>query len=209
MTVLRNRPSIRGIIFDYGGVISTFDYREFFRRIGIPSGRSVEELNTLVGRSDLPRRYEAGEIPSGDFYREICGLCGFTASEEEFASAFSTIFTLVEPTIRLIRTLSRTYRLGLLSNTNQWHFERHIRGTEVFPLFDAVTLSFQVKALKPEEGIYRDALARIALGPQECVFIDDLEENVAGARRVNLHAIRYVGHESLVASLAELGVAVS
>ncbi len=69
-----------------------------------------------------------------------------------------------------------------------------------------MTLSYEVKAMKPAEGIYRDSLEKIGLRPQECVFIDDLEENVAGARKVNLHAIRYTGYERLVSSLADLGV---
>ncbi len=127
-------------------------------------------------------------------------------SEEDFVSAFVGIFTPIESTIRLIRELSPSYRLGLLSNTNEWHFERHIRSVDVFPLFDAVTLSYQVKTMKPEEGIYRDLLEKIGLSPEECVFIDDLEKNVAGARRLSIHGIHYTGSARLVSSLAELGV---
>jgi putative hydrolase of the HAD superfamily len=206
VTVLREYPSIRGIVFDYGGVICTFDYGAFFRRLGNPADRTIPDAGALLAGSDLPRRYEAGEISSWEFYRGISDLFGFTADEEEFASAFSGIFRPIESTFRLIRRLSRTYRLGLLSNTNPWHYERNIREAEIFPLFDAVTLSFQAKAMKPAEGIYRDLLGKIALRAEECVFIDDLEENVAGARRLNLHVIRYEGHERLVSALADLGV---
>lgn len=206
MTVRPGKPGIRAVIFDFGGVISSFDVGIFFRNILGRTGTSAEDLGRLVLRSDLPRSYESGEITSRQFYEGMTHLCGLEITEEEFVSAFVSIFTPIEPTIRLIRGLSRSYRLGLLSNTNEWHFEHHIRGVEVFPLFDAVTLSFRVKAMKPAEGIYRDSLGKIGLSPEECVFIDDLEENVAGARRVKIHAIRYTGHEDLVSSLAALGV---
>ena len=163
-------------------------------------------MASLVAGSGLPRRYESGEISSREFYLGIAGLCGLSMPEEEFISAFVGIFTPIEPTIRLIRGLSRSYRLGLLSNTNEWHFEHHIRAVDIFPLFDAVTLSYRVKTMKPAEGIYRDLLEKIGLPPQECVFIDDLEVNVAGARKMGVHAIHYTGHERLVSSLADLGV---
>ena len=200
------KPVIRGVIFDFGGVIHSFDFGLFFRKLGSRTGRTYEQMASLIAGSELPRRYECGEISSGEFYRGISGLCGLRVAEEEFVSAFVGIFTPIVSTISLIRALSRSYRLGLLSNTNEWHFERHIRAVEIFPLFDAVTLSYRARTMKPSEGIYRDLLEKIDLSPEECVFVDDLEENVAGARRVKIHAIRYRGHEDLVSSLAELGV---
>jgi len=200
------KQPIRGVIFDFGGVIHSFDVHDFFRGLRGRTDRTPEEMASLVAGSGLPRRYESGEISSREFYLGIAGLCGLSMPEEEFISAFVSIFTPIEPTIRLIRGLSRSYRLGLLSNTNEWHFERHIRAVDIFPLFDAVTLSYQVKTMKPAEGIYRDSLEKIGLPPQECVFIDDLEVNVAAARKMGVHAIHYTGHERLVSSLADLGV---
>ncbi|HSL99377.1 MAG TPA: HAD family phosphatase, partial [Candidatus Limnocylindria bacterium] len=194
------------VIFDFGGVIHSFDFGMFFRSLGGSTDRSFGEVSSLVAGSGLPRRYELGEISSREFYRGIANLCGLRVTEEEFVQAFVAIFTPIEPTICLIRSLSPSYRLGLLSNTNEWHFEHHIRTVEIFSLFDAVTLSFQVRSLKPAEAIYLDMLEKIGFPPEECVFVDDLEENVAGARRLDLHAIHYTGHEKLVSSLAELGV---
>lgn len=206
MTGRSGRPAIRGILFDYGGVIHSFDYGECFRRFRGRTDRTFEEMVSLVAGSGLQHRYESGEISSGEFFRRITGLCGLRVTEEEFLSAFVDIFTPIENTIGMIRSLSRSYRLGLLSNTNEWHFERHIRLQDFFPLFDAVTLSYQVRAMKPAEAIYREAIRRIGLGPRECIFIDDNEENAEGARRMDIGAIRYTGHEELVASLAQWGV---
>ena len=197
---------IKGIIFDFGGVIHSFDFGMFFRNLDRRTDRSLGEMSSLVAGSGLPRSYELGEVSSWEFYHGIANLCGLRVTEEEFVRAFVAIFTPIESTIGLIRSLSRSYRLGLLSNTNEWHFEHHIRTLDVFPLFDAVTLSYQVNTMKPAEAIYLDMLEKIGFSPGECVFVDDLEENISGARRLNLHAIHYTGHEHLVSSLAELGV---
>lgn len=206
MSVRRGKIPIKGVIFDFGGVIHSFDFGMFFRNLDRRTDRTLGEMNSLVAGSGLPRRYEMGKVSSWEFYHGIANLCGLRVTEEEFVQAFVGIFTPIKSTIGLIRSLSPSYRLGLLSNTNEWHFEHHIRTVEVFPLFDAVTLSYQVKTMKPAEAIYLDMLEKIGFSPEECVFVDDLEENIAGARRLNLHAIHYTGHEHLVSSLAELGV---
>ena len=125
---------------------------------------------------------------------------------EELADWFSGIFTPLESTHGLIRKLKGKYRLGLLSNTNEWHFLRHIRKVPVFPLFDAVTLSFEVGALKPEREIYLDALRKLSLPPEACVFIDDIGKYAEGAAVLGIRGIRYTGPAELLRELSGLGV---
>lgn len=197
---------IRAVIFDFGGVIHDFDNRVFLRNIVRRTALDAEVVRSRILGSDLPREFESGRISPREFYRAVAERCGLAISEAEFVEAFVRIFTPIDTTIGLIRRLKHAYRLALLSNTNEWHFLHHIRNVEIFPLFDAVTLSYEVQALKPGEAIYRDALRRLGLPPQECVFIDDLEENVEGARKLGIHGIRYEGHEGLVFSLRALGV---
>ena len=165
------KPAIKGVIFDFGGVIHTFDAGIFYKRLRTRTKMTTEEIASLIAGSGLPRRYESGEISSREFFHEMDSLIGLRVSEDEFRSAFVAIFTPIEPTLLLIRGLSRSYRLGLLSNTNEWHFEHHIRTVDVFPLFDAVTLSYQVRTMKPAEEIYRDSLRKMGLPPEECIFL--------------------------------------
>lgn len=201
-------PPIRAVVFDFGGVISTFDVGLFLRRIAARTEKSAADIGALIFGSKLPVLYESGRISSAEFFARLVALCGLRMSEEEFVRAFTEIFTPVETTHDLIRRLKGRYRLGLLSNTNEWHFRGHIETVPVFPLFDAVTLSYEVREMKPGERIYRDALAKLGLPPEECVFIDDIEENVAAARRLSMRAIRYEGHERLLTALADLSVTV-
>lgn len=195
-----------GILFDFGGVISSFDSRLFFDRLAERSKKTAGEMAAFVLEEDLSRKYESGRITSREFFTAITGSCEVSISEAEFIDAFAGIFLPIEPTFRLIRSLKPSYRIGLLSNTNEWHFERYIRTVEIFPLFDAVTLSYRVGEMKPGERIYRDALEKIGLPPESCVFIDDLEENVAAAARLGIRGIHYTGHERLIESLRAHGV---
>jgi putative hydrolase of the HAD superfamily len=128
--------------------------------------------------------------------------------EEEFVRAWTDIFTPKQATFELVKRLKGRYRLGLLSNTNEWHFEFGIKPVGIFPLFDAVTLSFEVHAMKPDRKMYDDMLAKLALPAGACVYIDDIAEYVAAGRAIGLHGIHYTTHERLLEDLAKAGVEV-
>jgi len=197
---------IRGVIFDFGNVVCSFDVEKFLAKLHGWSGLDVETLRDRIYGSLLHSRYERGEISSEEFHREVVRRIGVDVPVEELAEGFCDIFTPLESTHGLIRTLKGKYRLGLLSNTNEWHFLRQIRKVPVFPLFDAVTLSFEVGALKPEPEIYLDALRKLSLPPEACVFIDDIGKYADGAAVLGIRGIRYTGHAELLRELTGLGV---
>ncbi len=197
---------IKAVVFDFGNVICAFDNDVFLRKMLPHTDMSIEELREGIFGSDLHRRYESGLVSSEGFRREAARRCRLSISREEFFEAYTGIFTPIPATFGLIRSLKGRYRIGLLSNTNEWHYEHYLKKVEVFPLFDSVTLSFDVKEMKPSEGIYRDALAKLQGCPEESVYIDDIEAYAEGARRVGMKGIRYVSHDSLLESLRALGV---
>jgi putative hydrolase of the HAD superfamily len=197
---------IRGVIFDFGNVICSFDVEIFLSKLHAWSGLDVETLRDRIYGSRLHSRYERGEISSKEFHGEVVRRIGVDIPVEALADRFTDIFTPLESTHKLIRALKEKYRLGLLSNTNEWHYLRYIRKVPVFPLFDSVTLSFEVGALKPEPEIYLDALRKLSLPPEECVFIDDIGKYAEGAAEVGMRGVRYTGHAELVRELSGLGV---
>jgi len=198
---------IRGVIFDFGNGICSFDVGRFLARLHGWSGRPVDELKDKIYGSGLHSRFERGDVSPDGCRRTVESIAGYGIPAGEFAEAFTDIFTPIEGTREVIRGLKGKYRLGLLSNTNEIHFRRHIRNEPVFPLFDTVTLSYEVGALKPDPAIYRDALGKLSLPPEDCVYIDDIEEYAEGARAVGIRGIRFTGPARLLSDLAALGVA--
>jgi len=92
-------------------------------------------------------------------------------------------------------------RTGLLSNS--WgvgDYPRHL-----FPgMFDAVVISAEVGMRKPEERIFRHAVDLLGLAPGECVFIDDIEANVAAAEAVGMTGVLHSDPVATVTRLSEL-----
>jgi putative hydrolase of the HAD superfamily len=198
---------ISAVVFDFGNVVCRFDNKVILGRIAKDTGKSVAELERLVYQnSDLTTAYERGEVSSDEFFLKISAICGLRMSQAEFIRAYTDKFIPIPETYELIHSLSGRYKLGLLSNTSAWDFEHGIRATEVFPLFDAVTLSFQVHALKPEKEIYLDVLAKLGVKSHECVYIDDIEKYVEAARSLGMNAVQYRSPKELVESLKAFGI---
>ncbi len=196
---------IKAIIFDYGNVIGTVLNSRFLDDLAQFTGKTAAELQELVnGASPLLRDFETGRISSGEFFKGAVKLGGLKISRDEFRKLFTGRFKPVEETPGLIRTLKTRYRIGLLSNTNEWDFRYQIAPCEVFKLFDTVTVSFKVGAMKPDEKIYCDALHKLEFRPDECVYIDDIREYADAACALGINGIHYTSHENLVETLRRM-----
>jgi epoxide hydrolase-like predicted phosphatase len=200
---------INAVIFDFGNVICKFDMRIFVEKVSRMTNTPFSKMQDILHQSfPLARDYETGLISSDEFFSRISGMYGLSLPRKTFVHAFVDVFTPIPSTFHLIRELKPRYKLGLLSNTNEWHFEYGIKPVEVFPLFDSITLSFEVKAMKPAEKIYRDALDKLKLNAAKCVYIDDIKENSDAATRIGIHGIHFTTHGELVKTLQILGVQV-
>jgi putative hydrolase of the HAD superfamily len=200
--------TIRGIIFDYGGVI--WDMRwDIARSLALEHGladRAVVE--TLYG-NDTWKRIEVGQ---GD--REAWLAEAHAALETLGGRSMPPLHQhwrekqhLIAPNIELIRRLRPRYKTSVLSNADYTLRDR-LRDIEVADLFDDIVVSADVGVAKPEGRIYGLAAERLGLAPDACVFVDDLETNVEAAMKAGMLAVHFrvdLGHD-LAAQLRELGV---
>jgi putative hydrolase of the HAD superfamily len=196
---------IQAIVFDFGNVISRFDYNVFLKRISKCTKKSQNELWEIIF-TGISQEYETGVLNSDEFFKKVSTLCGLRMDRNDFQKAFTEIFSPIESTYDLIRNLGKKYKLGLLSNTNEWHFECVIKQMEIFNLFNAVSPSHKVGVMKPDKKMFHDVLKKLALKPEECVFIDDVSEYIDAACKLGFKGIRYIGHEQLLESLRQLNV---
>jgi putative hydrolase of the HAD superfamily len=162
----------------------------------------------IYGPLGPSHQYETGLITSDQFYKKIVSVGHLSVSKPDFVNAFIDMFEPIPTTAQLIRQLKPNYTLALLSNTNEWHFEHVIQLLEDYDLFDHVTLSYEVKAMKPAKKIYQDAIKKSKMSPEECVFIDDVRDYADAASEMGIHGIQYTLHDALLESLRELGVKV-
>ena len=89
---------------------------------------------------------------------------------------------------RVIETLSKTHRLGIISDT--WpSIENQLRALDVLQFFSFATYSFSLGVFKPDRRMYLDALQKCGHEAKETVFIDDCLNNLKGAEELGITPI--------------------
>ncbi len=201
------------LIFDFGNVIAFFDYLLAWEKFGHGLGLTGLELRELLeerGLAELHRRFESGGMAPEEFAVSLMALGEFELPYAEFVTIWRDIFWLNEPVARLIGSLKTSgYTLLLGSNTNVIHstYFRH-KFVPPFDQFDRFVLSHEVGHMKPDRRFYEACVEESNVPAASCVFIDDMAENVEGARQAGLEAIQYLTTPELIDDLRRLGVEV-
>lgn len=93
----------------------------------------------------------------------------------------------VEPVLRQLK--ARGIRIGIISNWDT-RLRRISDGLGLSRLVDFLVISAEAGVRKPSPGIFRLALEKAGVGPDEAVHVGDLpEEDGMGARRAGLRPI--------------------
>lgn len=195
---------MRGLLVDFGGVLTSnvFDsFREFCEREGLDPNTVKRMFREDPEALDLLRRLERGELTEDKFSEQFAPLLGVEDSDGLVDRLFAGMGP-DEPMLEAVRCArAGGVRTGLISNS--WGAGRYDR--DVFPeLFDGVVISGEVGMHKPEPEIFRLDAARIGVRAQDCVFVDDLRENCAGAEEVGMTAVLHRGAERTLPRLEQL-----
>jgi putative hydrolase of the HAD superfamily len=195
---------VKGLLVDFGGVLTTnvFDsFREFCEREGLDP-ETVKRLFREDPRAlgEL-RKLEKGEVTEEEFAERFGPIVGV----EETDGLVDRLFAGMQPDEAMIEAVRRArsggVRTGLISNS--WGHGRYDRST--FPeLFDGVVISGEVGLHKPEPEIFELGAEKVGLEPGDCVFVDDLRENCAGAEAVGMTAVLHRGADSTLPELERL-----
>ena len=115
---------IKNIIFDWGGVLIDLNLEgciSAFEQAG-----AVNVRNLLTGTNELGffRDYECGNISTPEFRAAIRKYISQPLTDEEIDRMWNMeLLTIPEEKLHLLAELSKSYRLFLLSNTNELHWE--------------------------------------------------------------------------------------
>jgi HAD superfamily hydrolase (TIGR01549 family) len=196
-----NSARISCIFFDLGNVLVELDYRKFSARLTSLTGKAIEELRPAF-TDGLVVKYELGLCEEGEFLSTLCGRIG--VQKTDFLEVWTSIFAgkpLISEDVLL--DLSRKYRLWIISNTNRMHFDYIREHYSFLASFEGLILSYEVGAAKPDPAIFRLALERAGLKPDEAVFVDDQLANVEAAREIGIDAIQFLHSAQLLQEFRE------
>lgn len=198
---------IKTVIFDIGNVLAGFDWREFYERQGYDE-RMVERLARATVNSEGWREYDRGCMSDEDIVALLVKNDPEIGEQIKSALAdFHGLITRYDYAIPWIKGLKeKGYQVLVLSNYSQKALRECWSALDFLPYVDGGILSFRDKLIKPMPEIYHLILSRYHLKAEECVFLDDTQANVDGARRVGMHAFRFTDLAQAKEELKKLGV---
>jgi putative hydrolase of the HAD superfamily len=198
---------IKNIIFDIGNVLMPFGYRPFFESFGLDA-ETVERLSKATAQSPDWNELDRGVLT----YEEVLGR--FIQNDPQLEDIIHRVFADLHGILSIynytedwIRQLKEAgYGVYYLSNFFQKAEEDCKELMAFLELMDGGILSYKDKVTKPDRQIYELLLERYGLKAEECVFLDDTEKNIIGARAVGIHGILFQTREQAVTELQKLGV---
>ena len=100
------------------------------------------------------------------------------------------VWRFYDDVVTVLRDLkSRGLKIGVVSNWDT-RLKTISDGLGLTPLVDFIVISAEVGVRKPDPGIFRMALDRAGVRPEEAIHVGDLlEEDVEGARRAGVRAV--------------------
>ena len=197
---------IKTLIFDLGKVIVPFEIERLQKLADFCDFTAAEIRPKLVSSDDITL-YETGRIDSAGFFTSLKSLLGLRINFEEFASIWNGIFDLnsLIPE-EFIAEVKHNYRLLVLSDTNELHFEFIKTNFPTMSLFDKHVLSYEIGYMKPSETAFRIAVEHSNCTASECLFIDDKQLNVDGAIAYGINAVCFSHFETLVGDLRKWNI---
>jgi epoxide hydrolase-like predicted phosphatase len=199
------RSPIRAVVWDMGGVIlRTMDWSlrsQWEDRLGLPR----LQLTRLVFESDASRRATLGQATDDDVWQSVADALKLDPhTRDQLRRDYFARDQIDSTLMEFIRGLRSRVKVGMI--TNAWlDIRRYLENEfKIADAFDPLIVSAEVGIAKPDPRIYQLALERLGVQPAETVFVDDFEDNVAGARWVGMQAVHFTSTPQATVALRTL-----
>lgn len=180
------KKQIKNIVFDFGGVIISFDRDQAvkaFRQIGV---KEADRLLDKYHQKGIFQEVENGNMDAEAFRRELSKICGKELTYKEVEDGWKGFVTEV-PQYKLdyLNELRKKYKVYILSNTNPYimGWARSVAltpaGKPLDAYVDKIYTSYEAGSTKPDRGIFEYMIKDSGLNPAETIFVDDGASNIA------------------------------
>jgi epoxide hydrolase-like predicted phosphatase len=199
-------PPPRAVLFDLGGVVLGSPFAaiaRFERQYGITPG-SITRAIAEAGEQGAFQRLERGELDVRGFGQAFKQECAPLGMDVDGVALIAAISSVMEPRPSFVTAVERIRARGLLAAalTNNWADEPSMTGLAV--LFDVFLESCKLGMRKPDPRIYAHACERLAVRPQEVVYLDDIGGNLKPARELGMRTILVKEPAEALATLEDM-----
>ncbi|MDL2226020.1 HAD family phosphatase [Eubacteriales bacterium OttesenSCG-928-M02] len=181
---------INAVVFDLGNVLIEYQPLEYLKNT-LGNEENAELLYDTIFTSKEWLQLDEGTL----VYRDATRIFQERVPElsQEIAMVMDDwhyhVYELTETTTLLKELKERGYTCYYLSNFQEHVYEYIKDKFSFWQYLDGGVFSFAEKLIKPDRRIYETLLKRFDLEASQCVFMDDMEQNILGARALGMHGI--------------------
>jgi glucose-1-phosphatase len=200
---MKNKPEL--IIFDLGRVLVDYDFSLVVKFLCKHTSAGEPEVHDYFRQTPAWDAFERGRLTPEEFFQRIQKDLKLThLSFEAFQPVWNEIFTEKKDTLKILARLRGRYRLAMLSNVNQLHWEHIVKQHEFMGWFDHLVASYAVGYRKPEAEIYQHTLRVAGIPAEKAVFTDDIMAHITAAQQLGIRAHQFIDAATLERDLGSV-----
>ena len=187
---------IKSVIFDIGNVLTDFSWQEMYREKGL-GGETFERVAKATVQSPFWCELDRGVMTFDEVMEKFVSLD--KEMEDEVRRVLADTHGIVTGRAYAMPWVCSLKEQGLkvyvLSNFSEKIWKDCKDALEFVEYTDGGIISYKEHLIKPDPAVYELLLERYGLEAEECVFIDDLNENVEAAITLGIHGIVFKTYE--------------
>lgn len=195
--------TIKNLIFDVGGVLIGYRWKEMLMDDFGLSDEKAEEIGHKIFEDPIWRDFDRGSVHIDKLVEHYCDLHPedidiirrFFYGNDKMATEREAVWE------KMTELKEKGYNIYILSNYSEYLFKKHTDPLPFRKIIDGGIVSYQMGAIKPEVKIYTHLIKKYELDPRECIFFDDIEANVEAARSVGIMSRLITSEEDLLSEL--------
>ncbi len=195
---------IRNVIFDIGNVLMDFRWMDYMHSLFGEDEETITAVNRAIWRHGTWTSMDEGADEAAAVEKAVSLVPTHEAGiRKAFAHAGQAMHRqdYAIPWIQELKRMGK--RVFYLSNYSAFSVKANRGVLDFLPYMDGGVFSYQVRVVKPNPEIYRLLCEKYNLNAEECLFTDDMPDNIAAARECGFHAVLFECYDKSYPTIME------
>ncbi len=202
-----SESKIKNIIFDLGNTLVYFDYCYFYDGVAqLEKNLNARHLGKFFSDNKLDLKIGSNKLNIKQTFKLLKKKFNIKIGFADFHYLYCDIFWENNQMKNFLenKLLDSKYKLFMLSNVDSSHINFIDHNFPYVKHIKKRTLSYKVRAVKPDRKIFKHLIQKNGIIPEETIFIDDLKKNILTAKSLGFNTIHYTSHKRFLKEFGKL-----
>ena len=204
---MKKDKKYKNIIFDLGAVLVNWQPQKFVKDFKTKNNLALDDDCLLkIFKNPIYKNLDKGLLTRVD----VLQACSSELDKLFLTYVFENFKDHLYPLDQGLKIFeiikNKNFKTYVLSNFSKEGFEELLPSYDFLDKFDGAVISYKEKQIKPELEIYKTLIEKYNLIPEECLFIDDMPENISAAKKCGIDGIVCKNHDFVMDELKKLKI---